>query len=174
MWVHVKKLRYSNSLILVILLICNILKDFSSSLTDLLNDIAQLLENFRPGAKAKNLGIVCKVRNIPPPSQPPKKVFFHLFLKHRVDLVISTWWRKPLSLQLSWEREMKSYSKLRWYTGSSCLEFDWLAATCSEFALCVYVGFGKALVTVWASSTQDSLLFTWWSPMWRETGRERM
>ena len=39
----------------------SLLKDFSSSLTDLLNDIAQLLENFRPGAKAKNLGIVCKV-----------------------------------------------------------------------------------------------------------------
>ena len=37
------------------------LKDFSANLTDLLNDIAQLLENFRPGAKAKNLGIVCKV-----------------------------------------------------------------------------------------------------------------
>jgi hypothetical protein len=61
------------------------LKDFSSSLTDLLNDIAQLLENFRPGAKAKNLGIVCKVRSkieisliAGTASPPPPKVNLYL------------------------------------------------------------------------------------------------
>ena len=38
-----------------------LLKDFATTPSDLLGDIARLLNDFKPGAKAKNLGIVCKV-----------------------------------------------------------------------------------------------------------------
>ena len=45
----------------LVFLIINTTQDFSGTLTDLLHDIGQLLENIQPGAKIKNLGIVCKV-----------------------------------------------------------------------------------------------------------------
>ena len=115
------------------------LKDFSSSLTDLLNDIAQLLENFRPGAKAKNLGIVCKVRI----STPAISDFLMSSISnnYRVDLDTATWWGNVQLLQLSWETGTKSYSKLSYYS-SIVLP---LKAAAPHYSILLFIRFWQGL-----------------------------